>query len=159
MLFLTCGLFNLFIMNKKLEKIFINDQEDRKNRTILENGVLLTKRDRDRKKRVNYLISRKQLNSPKDFFMAAMIFHHNRSIEDSRKAVMLSKKSADMGYQKALSLYAVSMDRLLIRQGKKQRFATQYFKKNDASSWKLLPFDKKMSDKERKKYREIERKK
>ena len=57
-----------------------------------------------------------------------------------------------MGYQKALSLYAVSMDRLLIRQGKKQRFATQYFKKNDASSWKLLPFDKKMSDKERKKY-------
>lgn len=139
-------------MNTKLQKFFNEDQKDRRNPVVLSNARLLKLRDKVRKDLACGLLRRNEINSPKDYYMAAMIFHHGTTIQDSKKAVALAKKSADLGYKKALAFYATCLDRLLVRQGKKQKFGTQYFKKNSKSLWKLLPVDPKISDKEREKY-------
>lgn len=139
-------------MNTKLQKIFNEDQKDRRNPIILNSRSLFKPRDKVRKNLVRGLLLRKEIDSAKDYYMAAMIFHHGATIQDSKKAVALAKKSDDLGYKKALAFYATCLDRLLIRQGKNQKFGTQYFKKNSKSLWRLLPVDPKTSDQERKKY-------
>ena len=139
-------------MNKPLKKIFNNDQKDRHDQIVCNDASLLSKYDRERKKLVCDLISKKMLVSAHDYYHAAMIFHHGPSIQDSTKAVKLSKISYKLGYKKALSFYATCLDRLLLKKGKKQKFGTQYIKKNPKSMWKLLPVDPKTSDAERKKF-------
>lgn len=139
-------------MNKELQKIFRNDQKDRRNPTICNDAKLLTKNDKARRKAVQELILSNKLSSAKDYYLAAMIFHHSPSIQDSMKAVKLSITSHELGYKKALSFYAICLDRLLLKKGKKQKFGTQYHKKDSKSKWKLLPVDPKTTDEERKKY-------
>lgn len=136
-------------MNTKLLQIFKEDQKDRRDPSITCNVKLFIARDKIRKTLVEKLVNDNKICSPKDHYMAAMIFHHGSTINDSKRAVKLAKKSADMGYRKGLSFYATSIDRLLIRQGKKQKFGTQYTKKSAKSAWKLLPFNEKTSDDER----------
>lgn len=139
-------------MNKKLQTIFKQDQKDRHDIAILTDKKLFIKRDKERKILVAEMIKNKKLKSGLDFYMAAMIFHHGPTIQDSKKAINLIKKSVDLGYKKALSFYATALDRLLVRQGKEQKFGTQYQKKSDKELWKILPYDLKTSDEERFKY-------
>ncbi|MEI6304638.1 MAG: hypothetical protein WCP09_01310 [Candidatus Taylorbacteria bacterium] len=139
-------------MNKPLKKIFNSDQKDRHDKIVCNDASLLSKCDRERKKLVCDLISKKMLVSADDYYHAAMIFHHGSSIQDSTKAVRLSKISYKLGYKKALSLYAMCLDRLLLKKSGKQKFGTQYKKKNSKSMWRLLPVDPRTSDAERKKY-------
>jgi len=114
--------------------------------------MLFIKNDQNRKKVVQDLINMNKLTSAKDYYLAAMIFHHGSSIQDSVKAVKLSKISYELGYKKSLLFYATCLDRLLIKRGKKQKFGTQYRKKDSKSKWKLLPLDPQTTDEERKKY-------
>ena len=139
-------------MNKKLQKIFNDDQKDRHDPMIRNNGTLLTKNDKARKKIVQSIISKNKALSAKDYYLAAMIFHHGSGVHDSVKAVKLSETSYKLGYKKALSFYAICLDRLLTKQGKKQKFGTQYRKKDARSKWKLLPVDSRTTDEERKIY-------
>lgn len=139
-------------MNKKIQTIFKQDQKDRHDKAILADKKLFIKRDKERKFLVVEMIKSKQLNSGLDFYMAAMIFHHGPTIQDSKKAISLIKTSVDLGYKKALRFYATAIDRLLIRQGKKQKFGTQYYKKNDNEPWKISPYDLKTTDEERFQY-------
>jgi hypothetical protein len=139
-------------MNTNLLKIFKEDQKDRRDPLIISNVKLFITRDKIRKAFVERLVKNNEINTPKDYYMAAMIFHHGSTINDSKRAVRLAKLSADSGYRKGLSFYATCIDRLLIRQGKKQKFGTQFRKKNTKSLWRLLPFDKKTTDEERFKY-------
>ncbi len=139
-------------MNKKLQKIFDDDQKDRHDPVIRNDGTLLTKNDKARKKIVQDIIRKNKLLSAKDYYLAAMIFHHGSGIHDSIKAVNLSEKSHKLGYKKALAFYATCLDRLLIKRGKRQKFGTQYRKKDPQSKWKILPVDSRTTDEERKIY-------
>ena len=139
-------------MNKELLKIFNEDQKDRSNPVMRNDASLFIKNDRARKKIVQDMVRLNKLISAKDYYLAAMIFHHGSSIQDSVKAVKLSRASYELGYKKALSFYATCLDRLLIKRGKKQKFGTQYRKKDSKSKWKLLPVDSLTTDEERKKY-------
>jgi hypothetical protein len=139
-------------MNTKLQKIFNEDQKDRLNLGIINNPTLFNRRDNLRKSLVMGLLKNEKEFTAKDFYMAAMIFHHGSRIIDSKKAINLAEKSIEMGYEKAKVLYATGVDRLLLRQGKRQKFGTQYNKKDNESPWVMLPIDPKTSDKERAKY-------
>jgi len=55
-----------------------------------------------------------------------------------------------LGFEKAKWLYAAAQDRLLIKQGKKQKYGTQYKRKDGI--WFLYPVNKSINDRERKKY-------
>lgn len=134
-------------MNKELEKIFKEDQCDRLDPNISLSVVI--RRDKDRLKKVKQLINNKKIITKKDYYNIAMIFHHSQNITYIKKANMFALKSAKMGYKKAKWLCAATLDRLLMTQGKKQKFGTQFIKKSLSEKWSLYPVDLKTTDEER----------
>lgn len=142
--------------NKIIYKIFLDDQKDHSAVKIRiynneDDWEKLSKRDKRRQEKILQILKNKKLIiSGEDYFMAGIIFQHGTTITDSKKAISLAKKGAEMGNDRAKWLYAAATDRLLIRQGEKQKFGTQYQKKN--KKWQLNPVDKRTTDKERAKY-------
>ncbi|MDP3729355.1 MAG: hypothetical protein Q8R26_01180 [bacterium] len=132
-------------MHKGLKKIFKEDQIDR--RGNLPSSKII-KRDFLRKQKVEKLLRSNNLKTGQDYYYAAMILHHSGKKKYTRKAIQLLEKSIDLGYKKARWLYAAAFDRLLLLQGRKQRFGTQ-FKKEKNGLWKLYPVDNKTTDRDR----------
>jgi len=139
-------------MNNHIHQLFKADQSDRKDPEIRMNSRLLSKNDKDRKKSLINILKENENLTGRDYYFSAFIFHHGPTIKDSITAMEFSEKSFKLGYKKALKFYALCLDRLLTKQGKKQKFGTQYWKKNPKSKWQLMPYDKKTTDEERKRY-------
>jgi len=139
-------------MNKQLEKIFKEDQLDRKNPLFNTKPSLFKKRDSQRRKLVKQMMNKGKIKTGKDYYIAALIFHHGPCIAHAKKAIFYAEKSISIGYRKAKWLYAASVDRFLTKQNKKQKFGTQFFKKTPNGDWILLPVDSKTTDKERAKF-------
>ena len=140
--------------NKQIYKLFLQDQKDRSAKKInsyykRNDWRKLSERDKKRQGDILKILKNKKLTfTGEDYFMAGIIFQHGATIADSRKAIALAKKGAEMGIDKAKWLYAAATDRFLIRQKKKQKFGTQYQKPKNGK-WRLYPVDDKTTDKER----------
>ena len=143
-----CGVW-LFFMNKDLGKLLKEDQADRIAGGVNGDFSAFKKKDANRKKIVKQMLSNGVVVTGKDLYAAAMIFHHGQSLSDYKTAIKLSEQSIEKGYQKAPWLYAAATDRLLLKQGKKQKFGTQFFKKSPKSKWELSPIEKMTTDEER----------
>ncbi len=108
--------------NKELLALFVEDQEDRKGDLPAE----LPERDRKRRRRVDELIATGALTEPEDYFHAAMVFQHGETLDDYWRAHELARKGADLGHRGARWLAAAAYDRWLLRQGRPQKYGTQY---------------------------------
>ncbi|HEX7018028.1 MAG TPA: hypothetical protein VF209_03935 [Patescibacteria group bacterium] len=78
--------------------------------------------------------------------------HHSNDKADFSLAFELAGKAVKMGSKASLWLYAATCDRLLISQGKKQKFGTQYKYDATKSKYVLFPTDETISDEERLKH-------
>ncbi len=124
--------------NKLLKKLFKEDQQDR--RKIKDTKQFmnwLVRRDLERRKKLQGLIRKKLLKTAEDYFMAAMIFQHGGTVQYVKKARELAKKAMGLGNKDARWLYAAATDRILMMQGKKQKFGTQYVQKD--GKYQLYP--------------------
>jgi hypothetical protein len=143
-------------LNKKIYKIFLQDQKDHgavKIRTYKTKSdwEKLTKRDKKRQKNILDILKNKYISFiGEDYFMAGIVFQHGTTIKDSQKAINLARLGVKLNNDKAKWLYAAATDRLLMRKKKKQKFGTQYGKIN--GKWKLWPVISRTTDKERSKY-------
>jgi len=61
-----------------------------------------------------------------DHYHAAMVFQHGGSAESYRRARELALRAADLGHRPARWLAAAALDRLLVHEGRRQRYGTQY---------------------------------
>jgi len=137
-------------MNKKLNKIFDADQANRKFfGTGKIDWITVAKKDKDRRKEVKQFFAKNQIKTGKDYYNAAMIFQHGTSISHFRKAKQLARKSMGLGHEQAKWLFAATTDRVLVKEGKKQKYGTQFYKKNKGK-WRLYPINKNTTDDERK---------
>ena len=144
-------------MNNKLLNLFKADQADRTSAKIksygntMEGWKLVTKRDTTRRRKVEEILKMgmKDLSS-EDYFHAAMVFQHGQKEKDYKMAVNLAKRSTELGYEKAKWLYAAAQDRLLVNLGRKQKYGTQYQKRD--GRWILMPVNKKTTDTQRLKF-------
>lgn len=139
-------------MNKELEKNFKADQKDRTSGLFNDNPELSIKRDAFRRKQVLEILKKDSAKTGEDYYFASMIFHHGPKIAHAKKAISLARHSFELGYDKARWLYAAAIDRLLVKQNKKQKFGTQFYKKNPTDKWILNPIDNKITDEERAKF-------
>jgi|SRR5579884_1023421 hypothetical protein len=119
-------------MNSELQTLYEQDQADRQFSLPADLG----KRDSARRRRVEELIDAGELQTPEDYYHAAMVFQHGGTVEYAWRAYELAKRAAEMGY-----------DRWLMRQGKPQKYGTQYIA--DGPCWKLWPVDTTTTDAER----------
>src|SRR5262245_5201520 len=132
------------MMNDELRTIFEQDQADRQGELHPEVG----QRDRARRARVEELIAADELQTPEDYFHAAMVFQHGERLEHFLRAHELALKAAELGDpQPARWLAAPAYDRWLIYQGQRQKYGTQYIAEDGC--WKLWDTDPTTTDEER----------
>lgn len=134
---------------KTLAELYKEDQADRRDPAFLQDFDLITKRDVMRRKLARVIVAKRKQLSGEECYSLAMLYQHGSAISHSRLAVRYAKRACAMRYEKAKWLYAAAVDRLLSKQGKSQRYGTQFIKKDSKSKWKLHPVDPVITDEER----------
>lgn len=137
---------------KTLALLYEEDQADRRNPELLQDFDLITRRDIERRKLAEAIVAKRKQLSGEECYYLGMLYQHGPAISHSRLAVRYAKRACRMGYEKAKWLYAGATDRLLSKQGKPQRYGTQFFRKNAKSKWRLRPVDLSITDEERAKW-------
>jgi len=133
------------------------DQADRESGDWQAKQEAVSKRDGQRLRRVEKLLFEGKLATAADYFRAATIFHHNFGKQNFEKAHELAEQALSMEPQNydLIWLEAVSRDRMLVAQGKKQKFGSQ-FEYSEISPGKfryqMADFDRRTSDATRAKH-------
>jgi len=108
---------------------------------------LKEKESRARKK-VLRMLKKGEIRTSDDFYRAADFFHHGDTFRSYALAVALAAASHHLGEPWGKNFYAVALDRFLLSIGQPQYFGTQFEKKE--GKWRLSPYNKKTTDRERK---------
>lgn len=142
-------------IQKQIGKIFDADWKDRssgRSRKYSDERrfEIIRKHDSQRRNVLEKALNKNPKLRGIDYFRAAMIFQHGQNLESIRKARYFAKKSFLFGYETGKWLYAAATDRLLMMQNKKQKFGTQFRKRNGV--WELHPIRKATTDRDRKRY-------
>jgi len=145
--------------NKKIYKLFIEDQRDRSGKKISKyitkkDWNKLKKRDKERQDKIAAILKENINLTGHDYFMIAMIYQHGTKISHSKKAIKYSALGIKLNDNDSKWLFAAATDRLLMRRNKKQKYGTQYQKMKNGK-WRLYPYDRKTTDKERAEYNVI----
>lgn len=144
-------------MNRRINELYKTDQEERRQLPPFndpKHKALVKKvfgKDKKRQKRLISILKGKKNLTAEDYYKSAMIFQHSgRSLQ--KHAIILAKKSMDMGYERAKWLYAAAVDRSLMYQGRKQKFGTQMEFDQGKNRLILHPIDKRTSPQSRARY-------
>ena len=135
-------------VNPQLLQLAIQDQWDRGNdmfsgkQLVPPPNINLNDRDAGRRAQVHKLLSDNAIISGRDFYYAALIFHHSESSEDLLFAHLLSVTAMTKGNASAKWLAAASFDRYLWSIKRSQVFGTQ-FQKGPDGKLTMEPYDRK----------------
>ncbi|NTX50684.1 hypothetical protein [Myxococcus sp. CA039A] len=137
--------------NAELYGLYLDDQDDRQDESKIDWAVV-GPRDVKRLARARQLLEEGKVQSAKDSFHAALLFHHGKDVADFKRAHTLLLKAVELDPKDGLArwLTAAAEDRLLTQQGKPQRYGTQREQVN--GKWRLVPVDPSVSDEERAKW-------
>jgi hypothetical protein len=137
-------------MNSELQALYEQDQADRSRFEQLDHEQLqqVLLRDRARRQRVEELVRSEMLQTPEDYFHAAMVFQHGEKLDDFWQAHELAKRGAELGHPNCRWLAAAAYDRWLMNQGKPQKYGTQYSSGGD-EPYRLGDYDPTTTDEER----------
>lgn len=142
-------------MLKSLKTLFIEDQKDR---TSGVDYKIIIKNDRKRRELANVFLKVKEKLTMEEVYYAAMFFHHSANKNDIRKARKIAFFNMERGkllkkenkwIEKSKWLFAATTDRLLVREGKPQKYGTQFHQKTADLPRELFDYDKNTTDKER----------
>jgi hypothetical protein len=137
-------------VNKELKKMYDDDVKEKTEADWDDKEVVakINENDKKRKKRVDEIIAEGGLRVAADYHHVALIFQHGDTADDYKKANELAKKGMEMGDERSKWLYAATLDRWLVSQGKPQKYGTQ-FKKNERDDWDSGQIDPTTTDEER----------
>ena len=136
-------------LNAELAQIYTDDQGDRQGTYESIDWSVVTPRDVARRKRVDEIIAAGGAKVGADYYHAAMVYQHGESTADYARANELARKAValDPDDDDARWLVAATEDRWLVTQGKPQKWATQFTKKDGV--WVLDEVDPSITDAER----------
>ena len=137
--------------NAELARIHDEDQKDREAGDKIDWSVV-GKRDEERLKRTREIAAQGGLKAADDYYRAALVFQHSSETADYQQAHQWCLKALELDpdLPSARWLAAATMDRLLMNQGKPQRYGTQY--KKVQGKWILWEVDPSVTDEERVKW-------
>jgi hypothetical protein len=90
-----------------------------------------------------------RLQSGRDHMRAAVLLVESASPADWELAAQLGRKAAELGEPLGLRVVAEAIDKDLMRQGKPQRYGTQWVWDAAKKGWRLYPIDAATTDEER----------
>lgn len=129
--------------NLRIEELHAADQNDRqKVYTAAKEVEALKLRDLERRKELQELIGRGEVNTQNDLYRAAVIFLHGAEPKDFLTAHRMAVISSIQGHRNARWLAAASLDRFLMSIGLPQTYGTQFEHNEDDNRYQLrLPID------------------
>ncbi len=135
-------------INIELEKLYYEDKKEREEfNDSKESLKTLEKHDRLRLQKVKRLLPYVDTAEIWNCHYLAYLLIHGETTEDYQLAQEYAKMAVDMGSSVTKWLYAATLDRWLVSQGKPQKFGTQYKIVNGKKE--LFPVDKNTTDEER----------
>jgi hypothetical protein len=106
-----------------------------------------SQRGRHRRERVVTLYASGAVQSPKDYYHAAIVMLYGEEVSHFDLAQQLARRAAREGDERAWSVVAAAWDRALLARGQPQRFGTQFVR--EQGRWTLGEIDEQMTDAER----------
>lgn len=94
-------------------------------------------------------IARGEVVTGEDHLYAAGILSTSDSVDDLEAAQGLAKRAVELGEERGRVFVAETTDKLLVRQGRPQRFGTQIFLDVGTGKWALYPCDSSVTDETR----------
>jgi hypothetical protein len=88
-----------------------------------------------RKEAFSIIFSTKSFYNKEEWFYFGHLYHHGTKVSHAFVAIFSSTISFLLGFERAKNLFALSLDRLLMKLDIKQIFGTQIFKKDEHSKW------------------------
>lgn len=138
-------------INVELENLYFADKKERDEFNDSDKAIkILEGNGRKRLARVKEILPEIDTNEIWNCHYLALLYQHGETTEDYENAHKYAKKAVGMGSNVTKWLYAATLDRWLVAQGKPQKFGTQFKQVN--GEWKLLPVDNTITDEERFKY-------
>src|SRR5215831_12354489 len=131
-------------MNEELRQLYEADQADRRGGQLSPD---VSESDRARRRRVAELLDVGAVESGEDFFHAAMVFQHGDGLDDYQRARELALRAAELGHRPGRWLAAAALDRWLMRQGRPQKYGTQY--RSSGGAYELYEVEPATTDDER----------
>jgi len=138
-------------MTKEFDKLYKEDQYHVKRWEKNYSDVEFHRINTRIRKKLQKLLDKGNAKTGRDYFVASIIFHHGFRISLSKRAIKYSEKSIEQGYKGGKEMLALTIDRLLVLQGKPQKFGSQGFELK-SGKWKIYKVDPKTTDKERKEH-------
>src|SRR5689334_7999173 len=113
-------------MNNEFLALFQADRRERVNQPKVNTPEYKAMRARDLERcgRVMQIVTKRDLDTPEDYYHAAQIMNHGDTPEDAENAHRLALRAAELGYRSARWLAAASYDRWQMYQGKPQKYGT-----------------------------------
>jgi hypothetical protein len=136
-------------INRELYTLFTADQADRAGNLDKIDWKVVAPRDEQRRVRTLAIVKAGQARVAADYYHAAMVMQHGATVEDTMQARAWALRAVELDGkdQHARWLAAAAEDRILRRQGKPQKWGTQYEVEN--GKWVVAPVDPKTTDAER----------
>jgi hypothetical protein len=144
-------------VSKRVKQLFDEDQKRESSAKHGKEWSVITAEDRKRQQEISPYLERGEINSSDDLYHTAMIFQHGNCVEHYRLANQLAERALSKGSNHTKWLYAATLDRYLMIEGKLQKFGTQFVRVGPAGRvgpgrWRLYPVDPATTDEERARY-------
>jgi len=145
--------FQIYIMaiNIELEKLYYDDVEERKS-VDLDNKdevVKIGQRTITEINQVKHMLATNLIDLTEiwNLHYLAYILQHSENSSDYKLANKFASEAVRLGSTVSKWIYAATLDRCLIAEGKKQKYGTQY--KLENGKWITQPVDESTTDEER----------
>lgn len=115
-----------------------------------EHDATLTRRQAARIDNVRKIVADKKLATAADHLQAAVILVHTDVVADLVLSHELALKAAELGENKGFRVAAEALDKQLLREGKPQKYGTQYVYEPVIQAWRLYVYEPGTTDVERK---------
>src|ERR1051326_5012876 len=126
-------------MDRALQALYDEDQADVQQFRGAESFIA----SQARRAQVETWLDEGRIQTPEDFFHAAVLFQHGERLEHWAQAHLLARTAAEGGHPRARYLAAAAYDRWLMRQGKPQKYGTNSTRDG------VWPYDPATTDDER----------
>lgn len=110
----------------QLEDLYTEDKAEREQAKTAEQTAQLAAHTRERLAKLHKLLPTLDLTEIWNCHYLSYLLHHSEDPADYVRAHEYAAKAVEMGSNVTKWLYAATLDRMLMSQGKRQKYGTQY---------------------------------
>ncbi|MBU1378400.1 MAG: hypothetical protein KKE02_06050 [Alphaproteobacteria bacterium] len=128
--------------NGEMQRIFQEDQADRKAPVGTIDWKVIRPRDEQRRLATRKLLADGALRTADDFHAAAFVFQHGHEDDDYLLAHTLAMIAVAKGRKESLWIASATLDRYLVQVGKPQVYGTQFSGSKVTGGWTQEPYNR-----------------